>query len=296
MKTILAILTCIMSTVVVAQDQPAAKTNLIMKGIYTTRTNVGARVRGTEAAVMDGLRTLKGAQSEDGSWGADRHRYLATALVLNAFLNHAEAKTSQEFGSTVSKAHNWLMANAPSDNAERIAAVVALSAFDATHYGRATRDLAQREVAKVKDALAGATFDAADPWTDYATLHQTAPEISRPAAILRTRDYFKQWKERTAEIEPTSVTGYVALCAASLGKFNEGGQPWVAFNKAFAPKTVQRQMKDGFWPCADPEERFACTALAIESMGVYYAWKPFAWPGPDKTPEKPDDEIKIEVK
>jgi hypothetical protein len=296
MKTILAILTCVLSAVAVAQDQPVATTNLIMKGIYGTRTNAGPCARGTEAAVMDGLRALKGAQNDDGSWGKDGHRYLATALVLNALLNHAEAETSQEFGSAVRNAHTWLMANTPSNNAERIGTVVALSAFDAMHYGKASRDLAQREVAKVKDALAGATLKAADPWTDYLTLHLTAPEIERPAAIRRTRDYFKQWKERAADIEPTSVTGYVALCASSLGKFNEGGQPWDAFYMAFAPKTVQRQMKDGFWPCADPEERFACTALAIESMGVYYAWKPLAWPGPDKTPEKPDEEIKIEVK
>ena len=245
---------------------------------------------------MDGLRALKGAQNQDGSWGTDGQRYLATALVLNALLNHAEAETLQEFGATVTKAHNWLMAKTPSNNAERIATVVVLSAFDAMHYGRATRDLAQREVARVKDGLASASFNVADPWTDYLTLHLTAPEIERPTAIRRTREYFKQWRERSVDLEPTSATGYVAMCAASLGKFNEGGQPCVAFNKAFAPKTVQRQMKDGFWPCDDPDERFACTALAIESMEVYYAWKPLAWPGPEKTPEKPDAEIKVEVK
>ncbi len=266
----------------------------LLKDWPGARTDAASRLRGTEAAVMDGLRALKAAQNQDGSWGAEQHRYLATALVLNALLNHGEAETSQEFGRAVAKAHTWLMAHTPSTNAERIATAVALSAYDILHFGTATRDHAQREIAKVRDALATASLAAADPWTDYLTLHLIAPEVERPPAARLTQKYSRQWKDRDIDLEPASVAGYVALCAASLGKFNGGGQTWDTFNKAFAPKTVQRQMKDGFWPCADPEERFACTALAIESMGTWYAWRP-PWPA-EKTPEKPGEDIKVDLK
>lgn len=279
MKITISILACFLGTIGVAEDQYTIRTNVILKAVHGNRSHAVSRYDVVEGTVMAGLSALQTSQSEDGSWGTDGHRYLATALTLNAFLNHGEREMSPGFGSTVAKAHSWLMASVPSNNTERIASVVALSVFDALHFGGAPRELANREIAKVEEAMSGVSFSSTNIWIDYLTLHQTAPEIKCPNEIRQTWDYTKRWRDRPVEIEPDSITGYVALCSASLGKFNVGGKSWEAFNKELKQKLVQRQMKDGFWPCADPEERFACAALAIESICVYYAWKPIGWPG-----------------
>ncbi len=271
--------------VVLADDQPVANTNPTIKGLYGKRTSA-SQVRGSrEAAVMDGLRALKSSQNEDGSWGSTERRCLATALVLTALLSHGEVESSHEFGLAVAKAHSWIMSSTPSNNAERIAMVAALSEYDVSHFGGRSRDLARREVARVKELIAGAVFRPDDPWTDYLTLHLTAPEVERPAETLRTPDYLARWKDRTADLEPTTITGYVALCASSLGKFIQGGKSWDAFNKSFVPRAVERQMKDGFWPAANQEDRFACSALAIEGMEVNYAFRKSYWPEPERQGE-----------
>ena len=142
---------------------------------------------------MDGLRALKTSQNDDGSWGAEEYHSLATPLVLTAFLCHGESTGSEEFGTTVADAHDWIMASTVSNNAERIAMIVALSEYDLLHYNRQSRNLARCEIEKVKEAMAKVVFQADDPWTDYLALHLTAPEVERPTEINWNRDYQLQW-------------------------------------------------------------------------------------------------------
>ncbi len=62
----------------------------------------------TEMAVMRALRWLKVNQDEAGSWGRDKPAM--TALVVLAYLAHAETPESAEFGYTVEKALRYLLA------------------------------------------------------------------------------------------------------------------------------------------------------------------------------------------
>lgn len=62
-----------------------------------------------EIAVMNGLRWLQKNQNGDGSWG-DKYKGAMTGLALLSFLGHGEDVTSPEFGGTVRKGMEFLIA------------------------------------------------------------------------------------------------------------------------------------------------------------------------------------------
>ncbi len=66
----------------------------------------------SDKAVMAGLRWLKQNQNENGSWSKDDATAQAamTGLALLSFLGHGELPESPEFGPTVKKAVDWLLA------------------------------------------------------------------------------------------------------------------------------------------------------------------------------------------
>ncbi len=103
------------------------KSPVIMRGMLGSRSP-GARGQAlktyggnaeTEAAVMRALRWLKKHQKADGSWsgnaGGYSGRYNAqpeplTAIALLTFLAHGETPASEEFGDTVQRSIEWLIA------------------------------------------------------------------------------------------------------------------------------------------------------------------------------------------
>lgn len=98
------------------------KSPVIMKGLYGSRNpgSRGAALRqhgGTtagELAVMRALRWLKKHQNADGSW--DKTKPAMTSLATLTFLAHGELPgSSAEFGETVQKAFQWLVANQTAD-------------------------------------------------------------------------------------------------------------------------------------------------------------------------------------
>ena len=64
----------------------------------------------SEEAVLRGLRWLVKNQNADGSWSG-QNRAGMSGLALLCFLGHGELPNSVEFGPTVEKAVNWIMAN-----------------------------------------------------------------------------------------------------------------------------------------------------------------------------------------
>jgi hypothetical protein len=63
----------------------------------------------SEKAVMAGLRWLKANQNEDGSW-APENRPSMTGLAILCFLGHGELPDSPEFGPTVKRGLDWMLA------------------------------------------------------------------------------------------------------------------------------------------------------------------------------------------
>jgi hypothetical protein len=63
----------------------------------------------SEKAVMAGLRWLKQHQNEDGSW-APENRPSMTGFAILCYLGHGELPDSPEFGPTVKKGLDWLLA------------------------------------------------------------------------------------------------------------------------------------------------------------------------------------------
>ena len=96
-----------------------AKSPLVMKGLYATRTAGGRKGalsafggsgRG-EDAVLRALRWLKAKQDPDGSWkSVDKMSAPAMAgLALLCFLAHGETPSSTEFGQTVEKTMKYIV-------------------------------------------------------------------------------------------------------------------------------------------------------------------------------------------
>lgn len=100
-----------------------AMSPLIMRGLFAGRSaegragllrRYGGRHGGaTEQAVLNALRWLKKHQAADGSWtgkGGANSSVAMTGVALLAFLSHGETHQSEEFGETVKKAIDFLVA------------------------------------------------------------------------------------------------------------------------------------------------------------------------------------------
>jgi hypothetical protein len=105
-------------TVTVAPSTPSQAPRTGMPGSFSGRFSGTNRIAATrtmggmekaEKAVMAGLRWLKTHQNEDGSW-ADQNRPAMTGLAILCFLGHGELPNSPEFGATVKKGLDWLLA------------------------------------------------------------------------------------------------------------------------------------------------------------------------------------------
>jgi hypothetical protein len=79
------------------------------------RLRQGGGLPETDKAVVQALRYLKSVQNENGSWD-ERYPYAMTGLALLAFLGHCEDYNSPEFGETVKKAVDWLLAEAENND------------------------------------------------------------------------------------------------------------------------------------------------------------------------------------
>ena len=71
----------------------------------------------TETAVLCALRWLKANQNANGSWAGSKMNVppAMTGLALLAYLGHGETPESKEFGTTIKKAMDWLVANQKAD-------------------------------------------------------------------------------------------------------------------------------------------------------------------------------------
>lgn len=78
------------------------------KGREAARAKHGGNPEG-EDAVLRALRWLQSVQQPDGSWGQTGY----SGLALLCFLAHGETPASKEFGTTVEKSINWLVAKMP---------------------------------------------------------------------------------------------------------------------------------------------------------------------------------------
>ena len=107
----------------------AVRSRLILHGLTAGETAGGRRgrlkqyVEGNHAArvnegvVLRSLRWLKREQQADGSWNGSKQNVLPamTSMALLAYLAHGETPDSAEFGPTVKRGIEWLLANQESD-------------------------------------------------------------------------------------------------------------------------------------------------------------------------------------
>lgn len=244
-----------------------------------------ARGQGAPSArvVIRALRMFKSAQNKDGSWGEGGSRHLATPLVLTALLGNGESRTSHEFGQAVTRAREWTLAAEPATDAERASAIVALSFYVAMHANE-RRDNVKAEIAKIGALLSALKNPTGDPWSDLLAFHRLPDEIERPGWMKDTRDKLRKWSETDVDANPTTLDGYIVLRVAGLAKFLAGGKPWVEFNRDVVPVVVSRQAEDGYYPSALETDRFACTALAVQSLQMYYVFSGRFWALPEREP------------
>ncbi len=281
----------------------AASTNiagstLIMRGLYEHRSGSRSTTnilhgRMTETAVNAGLQAFKKDQNADGSWGSEDKKSLSTSLVLMALLGHGESNGSKEFGGVVAKAHEWLLGSCPTNENERVAEAIALSQCVLMSFGTEATNVPKRDLEKIKSLLAGLKPGDDDPWAILFKLFRTPVGIERPQWSSYTREMVKRWAAGDVSVEPQTLDAYVALRVKAFAKFMHGGNSWSDFHHLFMPKMVERQLPSGLYPCTPDADKFACSALAIQTMEIYYAFSPNFWTSPQQ-PEKHEN-VTVEV-
>jgi hypothetical protein len=92
----------------IASGLPATMTGRTGGGRAAAMKKMGQKEK-SEKAVMAGLRWLKQTQNEDGSW-SNEHKPSMTGLAILCFLGHGETPESPEFGPTVKKGLDWMLA------------------------------------------------------------------------------------------------------------------------------------------------------------------------------------------
>jgi hypothetical protein len=105
------------STPILSKNVQMIKSPVVIKGIIAGRTPTGignaldtyGAPHGSEQSVLRALRWLKKNQNDDGSW--DKTKPAMTSLALLVYLAHGETPSSEEFGYTVRKGTEWLIAN-----------------------------------------------------------------------------------------------------------------------------------------------------------------------------------------
>jgi hypothetical protein len=271
-------------------------TPIVFKGLYGNRSGLSTNPppRMPENAVMDALCMFRSRQNDDGGWGTGGHTRLATPLVLLCFLGHGEVSTSSEYGDTVSRAHAHLLGCQPQNDPERVSGIVALSEYIGLHIGSTERDRARSEIEWIRNALATIQNTTNSPWVDYLTFHMLPPEIPRPDWIKYTYDFPKQWKDAEVDVEPKTLDEYLDLRVTGIAKFRIGGNVWRDFNGKMAPKAIERQRADGSYPCHPESDSFACTALLVQMLEVYYAWRPRFMPSSEPAQTDTDIEVRLE--
>ena len=60
------------------------------------------------------------------------------------------------------------------------------------------------------------------------------------------------------------------------------------------PALIARQ-RDGYFTSESKDDKYACTALAIHSMQVYFAYSPPFWQGVAGAHDK-DEDIRIDIR
>jgi len=251
-----------------------------MRGIYP------ARERGTTnsflrhgdswgfSGIHAGIIALKKSQNRDGSWGSADKTSLTTPLVLTAILGNGESVRSQDFGECVRKAQAWVMANNPTGMAERIASAVALSVAVQSQYSEETRSLAQPLIDKAIVLLRDLALPTNSLWTTYLMAYGLPSEVQRSSHATRPRDIKPLWRGLEVDFNPTMLDGYLKLYVATCLRFHTGGKDaWANYSRELTPQMVKWQREDGFFPCVDEADRYACTALALESRQLYFIFR-----------------------
>jgi hypothetical protein len=307
MKTLVIMIVALSVLSVSGQEtNPASGSNafggLIMRGLYPSRSRNalaerGERKRRTADCVTEALRAFKRTQNDDGSWGTAEFRELATPLVLMAFVGRGETRGSEEFGTVVAKAHEWTLQSSPATHEERVAAILGLAMSVVVHTKGGEEAVAEKEAAAIQRLLDGVTPQQNDHWTDLLRLHRLPSGITRPEWMAYTREETRQWEGLEVNYDPDNLDEYLSLRLVGWARFIHGGEFWNLFNKAFAPKMIERQDATGFYPCIPDGARFACTAIAVQSMEVYYAFQPLFWTSPAKTRTQAfDADVKVKIK
>lgn len=273
------------------------KSPLTIKGLYQNRGKPVARPPTADDAVARSLRFFKEAQNADGSWGTLHERSLATPLVLLSFLARGETAASHEFGNTVAHAREWLLNASPTGTAERLAAVVSLSAYCDLSYVSAHPEQKTNEVEKIRTILAAMPATNDDVWVDFAACHTMPADLSKPSWMRRTKEAHNKHLDVAANNAPLTLDEYLQTYLASLATFHRGGKRWQEMNRTVTPELMKRQQADGGYPVADGQNRFAATALATLRLEIYYQHAPQMLAKPEaKATNTMDQEIRVDAK
>lgn len=210
--------------------------------------------KGSEEAVMRGLRWLMKVQNADGSWGAGSKPYIAamTGFSVLSFLGHGETPVSAEFGATVQKALDFLVSNG-AKNQGRLSLEASITQHGSYAHGIATYALGE-----------------------YYTMtkdERVIPVLKQAIGIIlkgQSSDGSWRYAYSDAHHPDTSVAGWQiqALKAAHLSDLKIEGVD-AAMDKAMVYLKSVQGPKGGFG-YRNKEDRYSLTGVGVLCT---YFWK-----------------------
>jgi len=252
------------------------KSPIVTKDLYRDRMKAGDEdLRTADMAVLSALRFFKRTQNADGSWGAVEERHLATPLVFMSFLRRGETSASAEFGVTVTRTRTWLLKATPTELADRIATVIALSDYCDLSYPNADIEMKADEVKKMTillDQMATNEVNESNAWVDFAVFNTFSGDHSKPTWMRCSKQVKRKYVDTTVNLSPSIVSEYLTGYLVARASFMHGVEVWHKFNIMSLPKLLKQQESSGAFPTKTDQTRYVVTALATLRLEIYHQY------------------------
>ncbi|MBU4459367.1 MAG: hypothetical protein KJ579_02270 [Verrucomicrobia bacterium] len=234
------------------------------KGVKEFREWVGKDGSGSglsfpirKTANVRGLDYLASQQRGDGSWGGREGDTHETALALLAFLNFGETPgTSVAYGPCIERALEWLTRQTPTEDADRVSLVHALTVANALFRRPGVVAAVMRNRERI----------------DPARLNEPTATLFRitavPGSSTGCHSITNASMLRAAGSGHGSTS--VRLYLESMAAFIEGGDVWQKYNREVLEPLLRTQVTDGSFPSPDIRSPVESTASVLMRQSLYY--------------------------
>lgn len=233
------------------------------EGFEVVGTPTANKTPNIATVIIKSQQFLKKTQNPDGSWTSGPKSSTSTALALSAFLRMGDSRSSVGFGSTITRAHSWLLAVHPESANESVAITVALSDYFTVHADTST-------AIRVAAILENTDAPTDVMWVDILSAARIPDERQRPQWCLRKMRLEEKEALPTNNVLPATVSDYLSAYAMGRRRLLSGRQRPSERYHFLVTSLLKLQQDDGSFPVKDEEDKIAATALVLLCVSDFH--------------------------